>query len=274
MMMATVRCRVACYLLVLALLCSSYWCSSALAREVYVPVEVACGLSNGKFRWRLPSGSTWSQCGDTGVFSFGTGMDDESRFSFTFCLVAHSLYMGAECSKSCDAASSESTAFTMSVSIEDETEISHKWMKQNEAMGFSAKDGEVHARSGICSLRELLGDKADENRRIPEDTVKTQNPTEATPKKPTPEKPPPPKPERRIQKEIPPAPSVGNRSSTKSTNAPKQREKPTQLAPIATNATTQNKKNMKINADLSENIVWVRTPLRLLLTVLVCTALR
>ncbi|PWV08829.1 Trypomastigote, Alanine, Serine and Valine rich protein (TASV), subfamily A [Trypanosoma cruzi] len=271
MMMSTVRRRVACFLLVLALLCSSNsWCSSALAREVYVPVEVACGLNNGNLRWRLPSGSTWFECVHTEeLFVPGMGMSGESEIIFSFCLVAHSLYMGAECSKSCDAASSESAAFTMSVSIEDETAISTKWKQETKTVDFSHEEGDVNARSGICSLRALLGDKADGNRGMSDNTAETQ-----LPKKTTPKQPPPATRETEIQKEIDVATNAGKKNLTKARDAPKKTEKTAQLTKITTNGTAKKKKHMKIKADFSESTVWLRMPLLLLVTVLVCAAVR
>ncbi|PBJ74906.1 surface antigen TASV,hypothetical protein [Trypanosoma cruzi cruzi] len=296
MMMATVQRRMACYMLVLALFCSSCCISVRGAREVYVPVEVACGLSNEKLRWRLPSGSTWFECGNTEEF-FGShmGTSGDSEIIFSFCLVAQSLYMGAECSKSCDAASSESAAFTMSVSIEDETTISTQWRQETKTVEFSHEEDGINAKSGICSLRAILGDRADENLEISDNTTETQlqkkpTPTKQTPTKPTPEKqtpkkptpkksnpeqPPPTKNETRIQKEIDVPTNAGKKNITKTTDAPKQKEKPTELTKITTNGTAKKTKHIKIKPDLSESITWVRMPLLLLLvTVLVCAAVR
>ncbi|RNC48367.1 mucin-like glycoprotein [Trypanosoma cruzi] len=272
-------------MLVLALLCSSCWCSSALARKVYVPVEVACGLSNGKLRWRLPSGSTWFECGGTEVL-FGSymGKSEESELIFSFCLVAQSLYMGAECSKSCDAASSESAAFTMGVSIEDETAISTQWWQETKTVDFSHEEGEINASSGICSLRAILGDKADENRGMPDNTAETKPPKKTTPQEPTPKKPTPKKPnpeqppptthETGIQKEIDVPTNAAKKNLTNASDASKPTEKPAQLTKKTTNGTAKKKEDMKIKTDFGESIVWVHMLLLLLVTVLVCAAVR
>ncbi|RNE98556.1 uncharacterized protein Tco025E_09413 [Trypanosoma conorhini] len=153
-----VRRRAVCGLALLALLCGccapSFVCAAAAAAgaaeapgnpppdvggKIFLPVDVACELSEGRLRWRLAGEEDWENC----TIDASEPKDEVARL----CDSAAWLYGCWNCTEACAAAGSDAVAFTMKVAAYGKSQLYNKSLAAISAADFSFSDA-----TGVCAL--------------------------------------------------------------------------------------------------------------------------
>ncbi|EKF29129.1 surface antigen TASV, putative,hypothetical protein [Trypanosoma cruzi marinkellei] len=220
MMMTTVRRRVACYLLVLALLCISSSISvhgDAVPEKKWSYVEVSCLGADGRLSWRLSGENVWRRCAkQPGGYENVT--DDCARL----CDDAGEFYKSNITGKCPPEGAERDFAFTMSfASYQNITVCPSAPAESSARLGAGdAQPGQSQAQAGVAAApktaRDGLGGSGVSG-------------------------------------------SLGEAAVTPHNKPPDHTDKDRDASKPSENAVAT---------------VWVRTPLLLLVTALVCTALR
>ncbi|RNE98230.1 uncharacterized protein Tco025E_09266 [Trypanosoma conorhini] len=153
----TLRRRAVCGLALLALLCGC--CAPSVCganaegtagspenpppdvgRKIFLPVDVACELSEEKLRWRFPGETGWNNCATD-----ASELKDEVA---RLCDSAAWLYGCWRCAQACAAAGSDAVAFTMKVAMYGKSQPYRKSLAaKSAAAGVSFSDA-----AGVCAL--------------------------------------------------------------------------------------------------------------------------
>ncbi|RNE95134.1 mucin-like glycoprotein, partial [Trypanosoma conorhini] len=150
-----VRRRAVCGLALLALLCGCASVCGANAEgtagspenpppdvggKIFLPVDVACELSEGKLHWRLAGEKGWNNCA-----TVTSEPEDEVAW---LCDSAAWLYGCWNCTEACAAAGSDAVAFTMKVAAYGKSQLYRKSLAaKSAAAGVSFSDA-----TGVCAL--------------------------------------------------------------------------------------------------------------------------
>ncbi|RNE99036.1 mucin-like glycoprotein [Trypanosoma conorhini] len=152
-----VRRRAVCALALLALLCGCCAPSvcganaegtagspgnppSDVEGKIFLPVDVACGLSEEKLRWRFPGETDWNNC--------ATDASELEGEVARLCDSAAWLYGCWNCTQACAAAGSDAVAFTMKVATYGKSQLYSKSMAAESA----AADFSFSGAAGVCAL--------------------------------------------------------------------------------------------------------------------------